>query len=427
MTTTPKAASTAELKQLADQHMPILRQSALSTGFKSMPAGGPAAIDAGLVIERDPTWMFSDDPRVRNGFSMTELGQQAAQHLGWICRCSGCARIHAQMGWTPAVAVQDFCPRCDSSRRSFGTTRFDGRDCCREHRRILEDDGTAPPLLRATDDELRTLAGQHATVMATAISKQELNEAPKGFIAAFDDGMVTMRPNGLAGMDQDSIWINLTKEGEKAARAMGWECRSGEDDSTDSACPQHGTPERCPITWRWHKTAHLGWVASSNVANPTPGELPHPGDEIIVLRKHGGKSAHTVREIRSTRPFADKSYPIALVVTDEASDTAMTAHEAESAPWPAPVRYVRTDTTPEKSWVKPTPANKPIHWSWRRRARTWVATGSRPLREDEIPPAAGQVISIRRRNMTWSQHPVTAYVGNTRDGFPQLTVGHSIP
>ena len=56
-----------------------------------------------------------------------------------------------------------------------------------------------------------------------------------------------------------------------------------------------------------------------------------------MLQKHNGKSSRTVRETRSTRPFTDKSYPVALVVADEASDAAMTADETTSTPWPAPI------------------------------------------------------------------------------------------
>ena len=74
---------TEELQAHFEEHQDILRRAVNRTGFRStMPKGGQEAIDAGLVEESDPTWMYSDDHRTSNGFALTELGRQVTRSPG---------------------------------------------------------------------------------------------------------------------------------------------------------------------------------------------------------------------------------------------------------------------------------------------------------------------------------------------------------
>ena len=54
-----------------------------------MPEGGTRAIKEGLVQESDPTWMYSDDHRASNGFTLTDLGREIMVERGYICQCAG--------------------------------------------------------------------------------------------------------------------------------------------------------------------------------------------------------------------------------------------------------------------------------------------------------------------------------------------------
>ena len=190
----------ATLQELAQAHLPILRQATRNTGFRhQMPAGGLAAINAGLVAEADPTWMLSDDTRASNGFELTQLGRQVAQSLGWNCRCSGCREELARMGRNPAVAIDGFCGSCQGSIRQYGLTQFRDEPCCRYHRRQMEYDGTAERFLTAADVQLAEMAQEHAGAIKAAINQTEFERIDEPAQAAIKAGFVTLRPTGLTG------------------------------------------------------------------------------------------------------------------------------------------------------------------------------------------------------------------------------------
>ena len=401
---TPNAA---QLQQLADQHLPILRKAARNIGFRhQMPEGGAAAIEAGLVGEADPTWMMSDDLRACNAFILTELGRQVAHHLGWTCQCSGCREEFAHMGREPvAVAIDDFCGSCQSSISRYGVSRFREEPCCPYHRITMERNGAAEPFLTAADDTLAKLAENHAAAITAAVNRTEFDQVDADMQNAINAGFVKLRPTRMAGLDQDPLWLNLTREGQKAAAIMG-------------ITAQRKTHPK----WKWHKHARLGWVASTEATNAHGADEPRKGNVISVVRRHGGVSQHTVTEIRRTDDHVKPPMIFAIVEQDQDTHDVITDVEAETSLDPEPVRYVKHDQVPEKPWVTPTPASKPILWRWRRRASQWVATGSRPLCQDEDPPQPGQLITVRRRDRSESRQRVLSYCGVTRDSFPQLTV-----
>ena len=141
-----------ELQDLADRHMNILQHTAKNLGFRhQMPPGGPEAVDAGLVAESDPTWQYSDAYEATNGFLFTELGRQVAESLGWTCQCSGCLEQRRQNGWDLAITVDRLCSPCMAGIRQYGKTEFKNQTCCPYHRRMMEKQGLAQPMLTASD------------------------------------------------------------------------------------------------------------------------------------------------------------------------------------------------------------------------------------------------------------------------------------
>ena len=135
-TTTPPES---ELKRLGEAHEPILRMAiSRDHGFRNqMPVGGQEAIDAGLVVERDPTWMMSDSYGACNGFSLTRLGQSVGNAMGWTCRCHGCRTQSRGRGWPPVLTNHEHCNNCQGSITQYGIEKFHGNPSCKMHVRIL--------------------------------------------------------------------------------------------------------------------------------------------------------------------------------------------------------------------------------------------------------------------------------------------------
>ena len=115
------------VSDLAVKHMQVLQMAVRRTGFAArMPVGGQEAIDDGVVVEADPSWMTSDDVRHTNGFNLTELGGRAAEQLDWLCQCGGCA----------GHAIDGFCPECDGSASRHGVEQSEeGIAMCAYHAR----------------------------------------------------------------------------------------------------------------------------------------------------------------------------------------------------------------------------------------------------------------------------------------------------
>ena len=104
---------TEELHAHFKEHQDILRRAVNRTGFRStMPERGQEAIDAGLVEESDPTWMYSDDHRAQNGFALTELGRQVARAQGWICACAGHRAVARTRNVHVTPAIDGMCANC---------------------------------------------------------------------------------------------------------------------------------------------------------------------------------------------------------------------------------------------------------------------------------------------------------------------------
>ena len=118
-----------ENDDLFDQHRDVLIMAASRHGWRTMPAGGPGAIAAGLVTESDPTWQYSDDLRASNGFNLTRLGQSIMVEQGYVCECSGCAL----MPHGPAVTANTYCPSCQAGIRQYGLTATPDGGSCRFH------------------------------------------------------------------------------------------------------------------------------------------------------------------------------------------------------------------------------------------------------------------------------------------------------
>lgn len=137
MTTT---TSQPELASLSEDHGPILRMALSRTRFRRMPEGGQEAIDAGLVVQTDPTWMMSDDIRACNGFALTTLGERAALFAGIAknCQCAGCTAFRAGKGWEPVlIAAGDCCDNCRASMDQYGVKEYCGQPSCGWHAKLL--------------------------------------------------------------------------------------------------------------------------------------------------------------------------------------------------------------------------------------------------------------------------------------------------
>ena len=130
---------TEELHAHFKEHQDILRRAVNRTGFRStMPEGGQEAIDAGLVEESDPTWMYSDDHRAQNGFALTELGRQVARAQGWICACAGHRGVARTRNVHVTPAIDGMCANCRGSRKQYGPAELDGQESCRMCLKSLE-------------------------------------------------------------------------------------------------------------------------------------------------------------------------------------------------------------------------------------------------------------------------------------------------
>ena len=109
---------------LYEQHKNVLEMAVRRQGFRyRMPEGGREAIDSGLALEADPTWMMSDDSRAANGFTLTEAGRELVRAQGMVCECALCG---AHAGREPALAVDPLCSNCQLSAREYGMNELEG-------------------------------------------------------------------------------------------------------------------------------------------------------------------------------------------------------------------------------------------------------------------------------------------------------------
>ena len=96
----------------------------------------------------------------------------------------------------------------------------------------------------------------------------------------------------------------------------------------------------------------------------------------------------------------------------------MTADEAASGPWPAPIQYVQPDTTPEN--LGEAHAGQQAHPLVMAPPGTDLGRHRQPSpREDEMPPGSGHVMSIRRRG-TQRHGPRTPGHGRILRGHAQV-------
>ena len=126
--------SRQQLADLAQKHEPVLRRAISGPGFRHQtPDGGPEAVDAGLVTESDPTWQYSDAYGASNGYRLTELGQQAAQAMGWTCQCHGCNESNRLRGALPSPTLNQYCANCNGSIQQYGISQYLGKPSCGFH------------------------------------------------------------------------------------------------------------------------------------------------------------------------------------------------------------------------------------------------------------------------------------------------------
>ena len=122
---------------LYEQHKSILEMAVRRQGFHyRMPEGGQEAIDSGLVGESDPTWMYSDDRRASNGFTLTKTSIELVRAQGMVCQralCGACG------GREPALAVDQLCANCQTSAKSYGMNELEGiGTACTNHVKYAE-------------------------------------------------------------------------------------------------------------------------------------------------------------------------------------------------------------------------------------------------------------------------------------------------
>ena len=115
--------------ELFEKHKDVLTQAAGQNGWRTMPQGGREAIEAGVVVESDPTWMYSDAYSASNGFALTELGRQIMTEQGFLCRCAGCA--YTKFG--AAITDQEYCSSCQGSISQYGITEIPDGPSCKMH------------------------------------------------------------------------------------------------------------------------------------------------------------------------------------------------------------------------------------------------------------------------------------------------------
>ena len=121
--------------ELFEKHEAILTQAAGKNGWRTMPPGGPEAIQADLVVESNPTWVYSDDGGASNGFTLTELGHDVMVEMGFVCKCAGCQV--SKFG--PTVTDQQYCPLCKAGIGQFGLAETPEGTSCKMHARIFQE------------------------------------------------------------------------------------------------------------------------------------------------------------------------------------------------------------------------------------------------------------------------------------------------
>ena len=120
-----------ELQTLFESHQNILTAAVQRQGFRmERPQGGPEAVAAGLVIESDPTWHSSDDPRASNGYALTDLGRAATEAQGWTCTCAGHRAVATRNNVSVNAAIKGMCGNCQSSADHFGMKEYQGEPSC---------------------------------------------------------------------------------------------------------------------------------------------------------------------------------------------------------------------------------------------------------------------------------------------------------
>ena len=144
---------------LYEQHKIILEMAVRQQGFHyRMPEGGQEAIDSGLVGESDPTWMYSDDRRASNGFTLTKTGIELMRAQGMVCQCALCG---ACGGREPLLAVDQLCAFCQTSAQRYGMNELEGIGAaCTDHMKYAEQ--KYPELLPAQPSTCRPNSRQRA-------------------------------------------------------------------------------------------------------------------------------------------------------------------------------------------------------------------------------------------------------------------------
>ena len=90
-----------------------------TAGLAEDATGGQEAIRVGLVRESGPTWVYRDDHRATNGFSLTGLGRSIMIEHGYVCTCAGCADRAVQVRRAVGLRlhVRGLRPHAPRSRR----------------------------------------------------------------------------------------------------------------------------------------------------------------------------------------------------------------------------------------------------------------------------------------------------------------------
>ena len=121
--------------ELFQKHEDVLTQAAGQNGWRTMPPGGKDAIDAGIVVESDPTWVYSDDGRASNGFTLTELGRDVMVEMGFVCKCAG----HFLTRFGPTVTDRKYCPGCQAGINQYGSTELPEGTSCKFCARVVNE------------------------------------------------------------------------------------------------------------------------------------------------------------------------------------------------------------------------------------------------------------------------------------------------
>ena len=288
----------SSLEELIEEHRYILRQAADHTPFRSMPEGGREAIDAGLVRESDPTWMYSDDHRKANGFTLTELGHRAVEQLGWQCACAGCRWQSRRLDMPVQPSVDGFCKFCRSNSRAGSSTRTAEGECCEHHRRMMERAGEFPgeaeeqPLTWRwyESENLGWIAlGSNANLSEEDTPKRGdeiIIEGPPGQPSSAHtvSRIFQTRPHDAKSHTLVTVIDDAHKEAVIAAVALS----RGESPKAVEDCG--------PPVWHWRR-AGKGWIAEGDEPLGEDDIKPEPGDMITVVRRDGTRSQHLIGEV----------------------------------------------------------------------------------------------------------------------------------